>query len=68
MKVAAIALLLVGLAGFIGMDACHAVEDGHAVAAMTALLCQMSTGVAIGGIVLGLVLGIVDLVRKFRRG
>jgi hypothetical protein len=67
MKAAAIVLLLAGLAGFVGLDACHAIADKQAVGPTMALLCQMSTSVAVGGTVLGLVLGIVDILRKSRR-
>jgi hypothetical protein len=68
MKATAIVLMLVGLVGFVSMDVCHVVADKHDIDSATALLCQMSSGVAVGGIVLGILLGAVDLVRKSRRG
>jgi hypothetical protein len=62
MKVAAIILLLIGLAAFIGMDACHVTADK--VIRSTDVLCQMFMPVAIGSIILGLLLGLLDILRK----
>jgi hypothetical protein len=64
MKAAAIALLLIGLAAFIGMDSCHVSADK--VIRSTDVLCQMFMPVAIGSIVLGLLLGLVDILKKVR--
>ena len=64
MKVAAITLLLIGFAALIGMDTCHIAAD-KAIDPMD-VLCWLSMPVAIGGIVLGLLLGFVDILRKVR--
>jgi hypothetical protein len=65
MKAAAIALLLIGLAAFIGMDDCDIAAD-KAIGPMD-VLCWLSMPVAIGGIALGFLLGLVDILRKSRR-